>query len=637
MVRKTKRKPVRRPQSGNVDNAEIPDNSDGVTEASSADITLKEDQKPKQKSTRKSKKSNKMKKPVESHDTKPDRQDGDHNGPYLCDLCPSILKNIKSFKEHQRSHKEKTHKCKECGKLFRYESVLKEHYLMHTGETPHNCPHCPKKFRTKSNMQRHLITHGVVSKARSLYKSQCEICGKILRLSSNLNAHRRSHQLERPFPCEQCGKQFKTKAHLGIHMANHLEVEPFECEECGKRFRNKSNYRKHLLIHKGDRCFKCNICDWTFVRRDQLKMHLRTHTKLFFQCLICEKQFKTEAYYKMHLSQHTTGNTFQCEICDKFYSSNSNLKMHMKKCHKSASSSLNDNHAVDEKKKETLVTKPKEDGKEQCKENVITILFWKGKDNGGPIRKSVNQDLLEQVAESNDSEMQTVEENTSSNECADIEQKSIEIAAKFCAETSTYHVQENTEDAQMSEMTHLASETATGIGHLPENSEDTEIVKLSADSSAASHLSKIPKAAEMVKFVYATSSTVIKNIKDAETVKFSDKISASLPEKARLQTSEAVIPTGTPNINKEEKNAGIEYCYEDKAESAFLVNAHHIKEENDANDMEEESDILVQKGTTENGIDQNSPQGDSIKCIRLFVDGQENSLPSLESVDDQHS
>lgn len=141
----------------------------------------------------------------------------------------------------------------------------------------------------------------------------------------------------------------------------------------------------------------------------------------------------------------------------------------------------------------------------------------------------------------------------------------------------------------------------------------------------------------MVKFVYATSSTVIKNIKDAETVKFSDKISASLPEKARLQTSEAVIPTGTPNINKEEKNAGIEYCYEDKAESAFLVNAHHIKEENDANDMEEESDILVQKGTTENGIDQNSPQGDSIKCIRLFVDGQENSLPSLESVDDQHS
>lgn len=633
MVRKTKRKPVHKPQSGNVDNAVIPENADGVIEAISEDTNVKVDQKPKVKSTGKSKKSNKVKKPVESPDTKPDQKDVDRKGPYLCDLCPSVLKNIKSFKEHQRSHKEKTHKCKECGKLFRYESVLKEHYLMHTGETPHNCPHCPKKFRTKSNMQRHLITHGVVSKARSLYKSQCEICGKILRLSSNLNAHRRSHQLERPFPCEQCGKQFKTKAHLGIHMANHLEVEPFECEECGKRFRNKSNYRKHLLIHKGDKCFKCNICDWTFVRRDQLKMHLRTHTKLFFQCLICEKQFKTEAYYKMHLSQHTTGNTFQCDICDKFYSSNSNLKMHMKKCHGSASSSLNENPAVDEKEKKK-VTKGKEGVKEQSKENVITILFWKGKNNGGPIRKSVHQNLLEQVEESNESEMCSMEENTSSNECADIEQKSIEIAAKFCAETSTYHVPENTENAQM---INLASETSTGVGHLPENSENTGIVKLSAETSAATHLLKIPKNAEMVKFVNETSSHVLENSKDEEIVKLSDKISASLPEKARLQTPEPTISTGTSNSDQEQKNANIEYCYQDKVGNAFLVNAQDMEKENDANDMEEESDILVKKNTTENEIDPNSPQGDSIKCIRLFVNGQENSLPSLEFVDEQHS
>lgn len=147
-------------------------------------------------------------------------------------------------------------------------------------------------------------------------------------------------------------------------MVNYFEVELFECEECGKRFRNKLNYRKYFLIYKGDRCFKCNICDWIFVRRDQLKMYLRIYIKLFFQCLICEKQFKIEVYYKMYLFQYIIGNIFQCEICDKFYSSNFNLKMYMKKCYKFVLFSLNENYVVDEKKKEILVIKLKEDGKE---------------------------------------------------------------------------------------------------------------------------------------------------------------------------------------------------------------------------------------------------------------------------------
>lgn len=73
MVRKIKRKFVRRLQFGNGDNVEIFDNFDGVIEVFLVDIILKEDQKLKQKFIRKSKKSNKMKKFVESFDTKLDR------------------------------------------------------------------------------------------------------------------------------------------------------------------------------------------------------------------------------------------------------------------------------------------------------------------------------------------------------------------------------------------------------------------------------------------------------------------------------------------------------------------------------------------------------------------------------------
>lgn len=145
----------------------------------------------------------------------------------------------------------------------------------------------------------------------------------------------------------------------------------------------------------------------------------------------------------------------------------------------------------------------------------------------------------------------------------------------------------------MSEMIYFVFEIVIGIGYLFENLKDIEIVKFFVDLFVVSYLLKILKVVEMVKFVYVILSIVIKNIKDVEIVKFFDKIFVSLLEKVRLQIFEVVIFIGILNINKEEKNVGIEYCYEDKVESVFLVNVYYIKEENDVNDMEEESDILV--------------------------------------------
>jgi uncharacterized Zn-finger protein len=339
---------------------------------------------------------------------KPEKAIDDFTGPYICEICPAILKNAKTFKEHQRIHRRKTHKCRECGKLFMYESILREHFLMHTGETPHQCPHCPKKFRTKSNLKKHLITHGIHSEKRSLYNCQCDICGKMLRFASNLHAHKKSHEEERPFMCVECGKQFKTKAHLDIHMACHLKIEPYECETCGKKFRDKSNLRKHQLIHTGDRHFKCDICDWTFLRKDQLKMHQRTHTKVVFQCTVCEKQFKTEAYYKMHLSQHTYGNNYLCDVCNKFYSSNSNLKMHMKTCH-GASKSV----SVKAEKGRKIRTVKKEIG-DQSKMEVITVIVLKETKNDIPLSPSNQEKMNEPEISSEKPDLQ-YENNSKEN------------------------------------------------------------------------------------------------------------------------------------------------------------------------------------------------------------------------------
>lgn len=262
---------------------------------------------------------------------------------------------------------------------------------------------------------------------------------------------------------------------------------------------------------------------------------------------------------------------------------------------------------------------------------MITIVFWKGKDNGGSLKKSVHQSLIEQVEESNDSEMHTSNEKTS-NECDDIEQKPIEVAAKFSVETSTgtYHVLENTEYSQMMDFS-----AETSVGHSPENSKNGEIVvELPDETSTANHTSNLPKDTEIVKIVYeTTTSHVLENLKDAETSKLSDEMSTShLSEKAKLQAFESTIPTRISSGYEEKKNANIEFCYQDKAGNIFLLN--------NANDTEEEKDSLVPNNNIENEIiQQTSSGGDSIKCIQFIVNGQENSLPvnSLESVNEQHS
>ncbi|NP_001390987.1 zinc finger protein 646 [Mus musculus] len=82
-------------------------------------------------------------------------------GLYPCSLCPKLLPNLLSLKNHSRTHTDpKRYSCNICGKAFRTAARLQGHGRVHAPqEGPFTCSHCPRRFRHRISFLRHQQQH----------------------------------------------------------------------------------------------------------------------------------------------------------------------------------------------------------------------------------------------------------------------------------------------------------------------------------------------------------------------------------------------------------------------------------------------------------------------------------------------
>ncbi|KAK3083669.1 hypothetical protein FSP39_001094 [Pinctada imbricata] len=168
--------------------------------------------------------------------------------------------------------------CKVCLRIFESESRLKRHVkVAHDGKGAKKCDVCQKDFLTIKMLNKHKrLMHEITG------EHSCYLCGNIYQNEAKLNAHVKSIHRLRTSECDICGRVFKLSGTMKRHRRVHFQRDWYiTCEFCGKTCRDISNLKIHLLTHTSWRLYQCKIhgCTAAYNVKCSMELHyIRDHS-----------------------------------------------------------------------------------------------------------------------------------------------------------------------------------------------------------------------------------------------------------------------------------------------------------------------------------------------------------------------
>lgn len=208
--------------------------------------------------------------------------------------------------------------CSVCKKVFKTQSHMRLHCLIHTNLKPFTCHQCDFTTNAKGNLYTHMRKH-----TGNYFK--CSLCDFRSCNRSHMAEHEATHTTERQ-RCEMCSNDYNTIKSL----VNH--VRKYHTGPAGKRYLAtfQSKQKQNMAV-----LHVCNICNRKFKKKVDRDRHLFVHNipepPTAYQCGLCGYQASRRTYLENHYRKHRL--VYVCSVCCGLHLSASTLRAHLQKEH----------------------------------------------------------------------------------------------------------------------------------------------------------------------------------------------------------------------------------------------------------------------------------------------------------------
>lgn len=243
---------------------------------------------------------------------------------FKCDCCDKLYA-CKGLKEqHIHKYSDVKSSCEMCPAYYEKETELNAHKKIHNLANTLSCPHCMEIFASPIKLKRHMTCSKLSSSNRK----------KTSTTSVPVHTPKRSNKKQK-FVCDICQKEYSYMYYLKKHLKRHSEnTLTHTCDACGHEFKLRQNLMAHMRTHTGEKPFVCKLCGKAFNQPYYMTIHMRIHQKEKpYQCSLCGVSFVTSSHLGRHMKSHNNIKPHKCTICERAFILPGHLRDHMRSQH----------------------------------------------------------------------------------------------------------------------------------------------------------------------------------------------------------------------------------------------------------------------------------------------------------------
>lgn len=198
--------------------------------------------------------------------------------------------------------------------IIETETIVQDILNEVTDESMFKCDCCDKTYACRGLRQQHIHNYSDESKS-------CKLCPAYYEKETELNAHKKVHNLANTLECPHCMEVFASINKLKRHLTTsktEMGLPPVK--------RNRK-----LAIKQSPDSIEQIEFDESKIIEDDFEVETGEKKRQKFVCKICRKEYSYLHYLKKHLKRHVD-NTLNhaCEICGHEFKLRQNLTAHMR-------------------------------------------------------------------------------------------------------------------------------------------------------------------------------------------------------------------------------------------------------------------------------------------------------------------